>query len=105
MPPEPLTQPRRIHGQGDWYWVNKEIIEQYGKVIKPIGIAIYSCLANLANRESFCFPSHEFIARQIGASVSSVQRGIRLLEKCGLIKIQRKRYSNTYHLLKPVRSN
>ena len=49
--------------------------------LKPIGIAIYNCLAAHANQEGFCFPSHKHIANKIGASISSVQRGIRQLIK------------------------
>ncbi len=62
---------------GDWYWINKVLLDEYGEKLKPIGIAIYNCLAAHANQEGFCFPSHKHIANKIGASISSVQRGIR----------------------------
>ena len=64
---------------GDWYWVSKVLLDEYGDRLKPIGIAIYNCLAAHANQEGFCFPSHGHIAKKIGASISSVQRGIREL--------------------------
>ncbi|RJQ34114.1 helix-turn-helix domain-containing protein [Candidatus Parcubacteria bacterium] len=90
---------------GDWYWVNKALLEEYGQRLKPIGIAIYNCLAAHANQEGFCFPSHKHIANKIGASISSVQRGIRQLIKLNLIRKGRQRYHNLYYLLKLDRSH
>ena len=89
---------------GDWYWINKVILDEYGEKLKPIGIAIYNCLAAHANQEGFCFPSHKHIAKKIGASISSVQRGIRQLIKLNLVRKGRQRYHNLYYLLKLDRS-
>jgi len=89
---------------GDWYWVSKVLLDEYGDRLKPIGIAIYNCLAAHANQEGFCFPSHGYIAKKIGASISSVQRGIRQLIKLGIIRKSRRRYHNVYYLLKIDRS-
>lgn len=89
---------------GDWYWINKVLIDEHGEKIKPIGIAIYNCLAAHANQEGFCFPSHKHIAKRIGASISSVQRSIRQLIKLGIIRKSRQRYHNLYYLLKLDRS-
>ncbi len=90
---------------GDWYWINKVILDEYGEKLKPIGIAIYNCLAAHANQEGFCFPSHKHIANKIGASISSVQRGIRELIKLNLVRKGRQRYHNLYYLLKLDRSH
>jgi len=90
---------------GDWYWINKVLLDEYGEKLKPIGIAIYNCLAAHANQEGFCFPSHKHIANKIGASISSVQRGIRQLIKLNLIRKGRQRYHNLYYLLKLDRSH
>ena len=90
---------------GDWYWINKVILDEYGEKLKPIGIAIYNCLAAHANQEGFCFPSHKHIAKKIGASISSVQRGIRQLIKLNLVRKGRQRYHNLYYLLKLDRSH
>ena len=89
---------------GDWYWVSKVLLDEYGDRLKPIGIAIYNCLAAHANQEGFCFPSHGYIAKKIGASISSVQRGIRDLIKLQIIRKSRQRYHNVYYLLKLDRS-
>ena len=90
--------------KGDWYWISKVLLDEYGSTLGPIGIAIYNCLAEHANQEGFCFPAHKTIADKIGASVSSVQRGIRQLIKLAIIRKSRRRYHNVYYLLKLDRS-
>jgi DNA replication protein DnaD len=90
--------------KGDWYWISKVLLDEYGSTIGPIGIAIYNCLAEYANQEGFCFPSHKTMADKIGASISSVQRGIRQLIKLEIIRKSRRRYHNVYYLLKLDRS-
>lgn len=90
--------------KGDWYWISKVLLDEYGSTIGPIGIAIYNCLAEHANQEGFCFPSQQTIADKIGASISSVQRGLRQLIKLEIIRKNRRRYHNVYYLLKLDRS-
>lgn len=102
MPDEKITI--RDLRKGDWYWISKVLLDEYGSTIGPIGIAIYNCLAEHANQEGFCFPSHQTIANKIGASISSVQRGIRQLIKLEIIRKSRRRYHNVYYLLKLDRS-
>ncbi len=102
MPDEKITI--RDLRKGDWYWISKVLLDEYGSTIGPIGIAIYNCLAEHANQEGFCFPSHHTIADKIGASISSVQRGIRQLIKLEIIRKSRRRYHNVYYLLKLDRS-
>lgn len=91
--------------QGDWYWISKVLLDEYGQSLKPIGIAIYNCLAKLANQDGLSYPSHNYIAKKIGASRSSVKRGIKLLIELRLIRQERKRYHNVYYLLKLDRSD
>lgn len=103
MPDEKITI--RDLRKGDWYWISKVLLDEYGSTLGPIGIAIYNCLAEHANQEGFCFPSHKTIADKIGASISSVQRGIRQMIKLGIIRKARRKYSNVYYLLKLERSH
>lgn len=102
MPDEKITI--RDLRKGDWYWISKVLLDEYGSTLGPIGIAIYNCLAEYSNQEGFCFPAHKTIADKIGASISSVQRGIRQMIKLGIIRKGRRRYSNVYYLLKLDRS-
>jgi len=67
-------------------------------------LGVYVALTWHADSEGICFPSHATIAREIGASVSSVRRGIEglvaknLLVKKGRVKDDGGQTSNLYLL-------
>jgi len=68
--------------------VKNDFIDWYGKILGPIGIAIYVCLKRHADiHTSECFPSQELIAKKIGVDVRSVKRYLRRLKVLGLIEV------------------
>jgi biotin operon repressor len=86
---------------GDWYWVHKVVIQGYAQKVGAIGIAVYNFLSSLADGRQICFPSQKYIAERLGYSRSYVNETLKLLEKNGLIKIEKKgRYHRLYHLLR-----
>ena len=86
---------------GDWYWVNKAVIQQYTLKVGSIGIAVYSFLASLVDRGQRCFPSQKYIAECLGYSRATISRTIKLLERNKLIRIDKRcRYYYIYYLLK-----
>lgn len=86
---------------GDWYWINKAVIQKYAPKIAAIGVAVYSSLASLVDRNQACFPSQRYIAERLGYSRSYINGTLKLLEENGLIKIEKKgRRRCIYHLLK-----
>jgi len=86
---------------GDWYWVHKAVIREYAPKVGAIGIAVYNFLASLADGRQICFPSQRYIAERLGYSRSYINETLKLLEKNGLIRIEKKgRYHRIYHLLK-----
>jgi len=90
--------------RGNWYWMDKTIIQEYAPKVGVLGIAVYCYLASLANADQFCFPSQQRIGRILGYSRTSINRTIKKLEKHGLIRIDRSgRYQQTYTLLKVSR--
>ena len=90
---------------GDWYWIQRAVIQDYASKIGSTAIAVYNFLAAMANNKQSCFPSQKYIAEKIGYSRSTVNRSIQLLEEHSLIgKAKRSRYHCVYHLLK-VRSS
>jgi DNA-binding MarR family transcriptional regulator len=90
---------RSIEKHG-WYWIDREILTQYGRKIKPSGIAVYNVLASFANQETqTCFPTQQTIADLIGLSRATVNRKIRLLKELGLINIIRVNQHSLYFLL------
>jgi DNA-binding MarR family transcriptional regulator len=86
---------------GGWYWINRHIINQYGKILRSSGLAVYNVLASYANSKSqTCFPSQKFIAEHLGLSIRTVNRKIRLLKEFKLIKVKKKRGRCLYSLLR-----
>jgi DNA-binding transcriptional ArsR family regulator len=104
MPGEQKFEIRDLRN-GDWYWIDRVILHSYGQKLKASGIAVYNALASFANfKTQTCFPTQEVIAQLIGLSPRTVRRKVRLLIELGLIKVERKRGSAIYYLLRPDRT-
>lgn len=106
----------------NFFVIDNEVMDNYGHVIGPIGIAVYCYLARRAGNGESCFPTHDTIAKAIGVSKRSVVEYLFRLagedkEKVlasnnltPLIKIQRRARqdggatSNDYHLLPVTKS-
>lgn len=76
----------------------------YGeKSLTPNSKLIYGRLLRYAGSDGAAFPKQETIAEELGISLSSVQNGIKLLVKVGLIEVEKrnKMYheSDKYHFL------
>jgi biotin operon repressor len=86
---------------GNWYWVDKLIVQKNVPKIGTMSFTVYSFLASLADKNQSCFPSQKYIAESIGCSRSTVNKAIKALVKYGLIIKKRKdRYHCTYSLIK-----
>ena len=86
---------------GNWYWIERGVLERYGRQIRALGIAVYNALAFFSNQNQKAFPSQKHIADLLGSSRSSINRAIKLLEENGLIRKERKGRRNcVYYLLK-----
>lgn len=92
---------RRRH----WHWSPDIIIDLYGVLLGPHGLAIYYALSRYANRETETVTlSVATLAKRTGMSDRQVRRELRKLEEYGLISVvQRGRFSlpNEYTLLDP----
>jgi biotin operon repressor len=100
MPNEQSNESRKLN-QGQWYWIQKAVIQEYGPKIGLRGIAVYNMLASLANQEQRCFPSQSYIAERLGCSRSTVHRALQKLQETALIRLEkRSRYHSVYQLLK-----
>jgi hypothetical protein len=104
MEEEQPHNPRSIH-DGSWYWINKTVLQDHGRDIGAVGIAVYSCLAFFADSRQTCFPSQQYIAELLGCSRATVNRAIKDLEARRLIRLERRgRCPQVYRLLS-VRCN
>ena len=84
---------------GDWFWVPKAVLHRNAKRIRPLGIAVYSVLASLADAHQRCFPSQGYIADCLGYSRASINGAIKRLEHCRLINIDRRKGTSFYYSL------
>ena len=86
---------------GGWYWINRHIIKQYGKLLRASGLAVYNVLASYANlKTQTCFPTQKSIAELLRLSIRTVNRKIRLLKDFKLIRVEKIRSRCFYFLLK-----
>jgi biotin operon repressor len=86
---------------GNWYWVDKDVIQRYTPRIGAVGIAVYNFLASMANSTQKCFPSQEYVGKALGYSRTTVNRTIKVLEGAGLIHVEKRGNSrNIYRLLR-----
>ncbi len=89
---------------GNWYWIHRAVIKVYTPKIGATSIAVYNFLASCVDTRQSCFPSQKYIAEHIGYSRATVNKAIKLLERHGLVRIEKKdRYHCVYHLLKVSR--
>lgn len=89
----------------NWYWVDKTIIRHFVPTIGMAGLVVYDFLASMANSDQVCYPSHQYVAKALGCSRSTVCRAIKRLEENGLIEILPKQHRQThaYRLLRVSR--
>ena len=85
------------------FYVDNEILEVYGPILKPHGIALYCALAKHANSKTQeCFPSYETLQIQTGIGRrNTIRKYQKLLIEHKLIEIFHKkgRRVNYYRLL------
>lgn len=89
------------------YFIDNAIIRDYGKILGPYGLAVYMALCLHADSYTQdCFPSHKYIADEIGCGARKVREMVHALEDLGLIKVEarfdsetHKQTSNLYFLL------
>jgi biotin operon repressor len=85
---------------GDWYWIQKAVIQEYAARIGPMAVMVYNLLASQADRCQSCFPSQKYMAERLGCSRSTVNKAVKTLAAAGLIGIEkRSRYHLVYTLL------
>jgi len=77
----------RTRSAGGWYWVSKVVIRGYAAHIGYLPMCVYHLLASMVDKNQSCYPSQNYIARNLGCSRSSISRAIKTLIKHGLVKV------------------
>lgn len=86
---------RRVLREQEYFTMDEIILDEYGKVLGPHGIAVYACLARLAGQDRSCQPGYATIATYTGMSKRQVLREIAKLADLGLILITPRRNPRT----------
>lgn len=87
---------------GEWYWVDKVVVQKYTKEVGRLPILVYHFLASMADQNQTCYPSQGYIAERLGCSRWSVNKAVRKLRQAQLIDCARAvGKGNTYYLLSP----
>jgi len=90
---------------GPWYWAPKSVIQEKGRVVGFLALAVYHFLASMVDTRQSCFPSQVLIAKLLGCSRTSVTGAIKKLEIHGLIRVIRQAKSNNRYALLKVASS
>ncbi|MBI2842111.1 MAG: helix-turn-helix domain-containing protein [Armatimonadetes bacterium] len=87
---------------GNWYWIDRALIQHYVPKIGAIGVAVYNYLASLTGPAQSCFPSQKRIATVFGCSRATVNRAIKALKDHKLISVDRRGagHPHVYRLLR-----
>jgi transcription initiation factor IIE alpha subunit len=72
----------------DGYWVSTRVLNEYASKVGVIGFALY--LAYVVYAKDLVLPSEEEIAKKLRISMQTLKKYKRILEKYGLIKVERK---------------
>jgi len=72
----------------DWYWIQREIYENYVSEIGIIGLALYNAYASYSRNEGKCFPSQKTISEKLKLSIPTIIKYNKILEENNLIKIE-----------------
>jgi len=90
---------------GEWYWIDKAVIQKSAGSIGFSGVAIYNFLASMADENQKCFPSQKYIAERLGCSRATVNRAIKVLEKYRLIFVEKRNYHHHVYSLLDIPCN
>jgi DNA-binding MarR family transcriptional regulator len=80
---------RDTRGRG-WYWIDNELLDNYGAIIGVTSLAVYNVLARRANERGQSWPGKADIMALTGLSKNAVTRALTKLERQGLISIKRR---------------
>src|SRR5215213_538994 len=70
-----------------FFTIDNVLLDWFGALLGPYGLAVYMALARFANQEGTCWPSLATIAKKTGMSRPQVIREIAKLKELGLIAV------------------
>jgi biotin operon repressor len=70
---------------GSWYWISKEIIQNFVRETGFLAMCVYHFLASMVDENQRCYPSQQYIAKHLGCSRAAVNVAIGRLKRIGLL--------------------
>ena len=90
---------------GQWYWMNKALIQHGVSRIGFSAVVVYSFLASMTDEAQRCYPSQSYIARHLGCSRATVNRALKVLAQSKLIFVEKGKNRNHLYTLLEVHCN
>jgi len=87
------------------FMVDNQLLDEFGTLLGPYGLAVYMVLARYANNETQeCWPSTRKIAELTGMSRTTVKKELRTLQRLGVVTVQsgRGRYNPNRYTLQDI---
>ena len=88
---------------GDWFWIQREVLRKHAPQIGITGLAVYCFLASMTNDHQTCFPSQKHLAGRLNCSRATVNKTIKRLVKTGLIRIEKRGHYHCLYTLLEIR--
>ena len=86
---------------GNRFFIDNDLLDDYAKVMGPVGLAVYAALARYANSQQTCYPSQAAIAAMLGLTRRWVGVKLAQLRELELISVEeREGHSSLYTLLR-----
>lgn len=81
------------------YYIDNEFLNGYAKYVGWQGQVVYNALCRHA-KKAYSYPGQKHLAIELGISINSVKKGIKLLKEWNIIEVKRrgKTQSNEYWL-------
>lgn len=99
------TVPNRKMKAGQWYWMNKAVIQQCASYIGFSAVVVYCFLASMADENQQCYPSQSYIADHLDCSRATVNRAIKVLAQHKLIFVETRENRNHHYTLLEMQCN
>lgn len=72
-----------------FYMVDDAYLNGYARICGIYATGVYNVLCRHVGSDQSCFPSIQLMADKLGVSSRQVSRAIKMLEGCGIIRVER----------------
>lgn len=85
----------RDHRDKEWFWIDREYLNGYARLLRPTTTLVYMALCRHANNNQESWPSIELLCEELRVSNKTIIKGIKELESWNIIKVSRSKDEET----------